>query len=1076
MKPKLKANLLGTPQLFIDDKLVTEQFITRKAEALFYYLVLTQTAHRRDQLAALLWPDVPEARGRKNIRDVLPNLRKIAGDYLEITRQTISFNKAAPYWLDVEQLTTAVTADQPNPDHIAEAIALYRGDFLEGFYVDEAPEYESWLLSQKERWRELYVGALHWLADYYLIRREFQAGLLVTQSLLEIEPWAEAVYRQRMLLYAYSQQPYAALQVYKQCQAVLAEAFGTTPGPETERLYQRLRLEVESPGLIMDHNLPRNLTPFFGREKELGWVRAKLLDPTYPLLTIMGEGGMGKTRLALAVSEQVYYDFADGVWFVPLANVATGASPAETEQSLALAMAQAMEVRIPAGQSAQKQVLAHLRSRHLLLVLDNMEHLLNGRSFLLAMLQQARRVQLLVTSRTRLMLQAEQVYQLNELPSPESDLPPEQQASFASLQLLAERANRTGFPFTLKGENTAIARQICHLVGGLPLAIELAAALLGQKKGSEVIKAIRQGTTDLALAMQDMPPRHRSLQAVFDYSWQLLSPSEQNVLTQCAIFAGPFPIEAAAAVAKATPTLLQRLLDHSLLRQTEGGLNTMHPLVRDFCRQKLSEHEEEKATAQRHADYYLNWLQDVFMPQDWDIPLRQLTPLFTDVQRAWETAVQSNQFSLLANSSFALARLFDRLGSLKETETMMDAALAQLRQQPQYDRKIEARLMASQTYLQFHVHQFPALIEAGEYILAHTKDAMARLRVIGNLSRALWSTGKLQEARQLLLEGQAICQAEANPSYEMQVAYLRILQEMGITAMQAGEADMSRQHFEEALSLARSLNNRYAIGSLLHSLGIYYQLRWRYYDSLQYEKEAVQAYKQIGYQVGVTYAHNQIAYTHLCLGQYEQALQEYEQTLTLARHLSMRLIEALALLGMSGCYTQQQEFSLAIESAQKAWALYAEPDGKLNITGDILTILGKAYLAAGQWAEAHHTFTQSLEHWQPQERSEGRVEPLAGLAHVALHLGHYDQATKLADELLTLLPKIFPYHEDISNLPWVYLMLYETLQGLQDPRAAGLLRQAKEIVLEQANYIPDTDMRQHFLSQVPIHQRLGVAE
>jgi predicted ATPase/DNA-binding SARP family transcriptional activator len=1076
MKSKLKVTLLGSPQVFLGKKLVTEQFITRKAEALFYYLVVTQTAHRRDQLAVLLWPDATEARARKNIRDVLPSLRKLLGDYLVITRQTIAFNKAALYWLDVERLATAVTTPNPKPDEIAEAIALYRGDFLEGFYIDDSPEYENWFLAQKERWREFYAGALHWLTDYYLTRREFQAGLLVTQKLLEIEPWAEAVYRQRMLLYAYSQQPYAALQTYKQCQAVLAEEFDTTPAPETERLYQRLRLEVESPGLIMDHNLPRNLTPFFGRNTEMGWLRTKLLDPNYPLLTIMGEGGMGKTRLALAISQQVYYDFADGVWFVPLANIASGALPAETEQALAAAIAQAMEVSVQTGQPIQKQVLAHLRSRHLLLVLDNMEHLLNGRSFLLTILQEARRVQLLVTSRTRLLLQAEQVYQLDALPAPEPDLPAAQQANFASLQLFAERANRTGHPFMLQGENIAIARQICHLVGGLPLAIELAAALLGQKKGAEIIAAIEQGATNLALAMQDIPPRHRSLQAVFDYSWQLLAPPEQAVLAQCAIFAGPFPMAAAAAVAQATRTLLQRLTDHSLLRQTGLGLYTMHPLVREFCQQKLQAYAEEKATAQRHVDYYLNWLQAGFMPQDWDIPLRQLAPLLADVQQAWETAVANNQFSLLANSSFALARFFDRLGQLKEIEAMLAAALSRLRQQPQYDRNTEARLMASQTYLQFHTHQFPALFEAGEYILAHTNDATARLRVIGNFSRALWSMGKLQEARQRLLSGQATYQAESAPSTEMQVVYMRILQEMGITAMQAGEPEMTQQHFEEALGLARSLNNRRAIGSLLHSLAIYYQLRGRYYDSLQYETEALAAYRQIDHQVGIAYAQNQMAFTHLSLGQYDTALQVYEQVIVLARHLGMRLIEGLALLGTSHCYQQQQNGPLAIAYAQQAWSLYAEADDKLNIKGDILTVLGRAYLVAEQWAEAYHTFEQSLAHWQTQERSEGQVEPLAGLARTALYLGQPQQANKWANEWLALLPDIFPHHEDIWDLLWAYWMIYETLQGLEDVRGDDVWCQAKAIVLERANHIPDAAMRRQFLTEVPVHRRMGLEQ
>lgn len=1078
----LQLFLLGHPEVRLEGKVVAG-FITKKAEAALYFLAMTGETQGRGKLAALFWPDMNDTASKKNLRTVLPNLRKLVGDYLIITRQAVTFNQDRPYWLDAAVFERAVAAaadaQQPDIPSLIEAVDLYRGDFLEGFHLGDTPEFDNWLLLQSERLRGLLVQGLQILSDYYLSQGEYAAGLRVTERWLAVEPWHEEAYYQRMLLLVYNEQWSLALKEYERCRQMLQEAFGVDPSAETAALYEQVRAELAGKSGAASHNLPRAMTPFFGRQEALYTLRTLLSGGQYPLLTIVGEGGIGKTRLALKVAEQARHEFKDGVWFVPLEEIVPPpGSPAEQVADLiAMAIGRALEISFRDEMRPADFVLQWLRQKHLLLVLDNFEHLLGATDFVLRLLRQREsRIHLLITSRARLTLQTEHVYQLDELPAPQPELPPERQARFASLQLFAERASRTGVPFVLEGENTAIARQICQLVGGLPLAIELAAALLGQKEGAEVIAAINQGVTDLALEMRDMPSRHRSLQAVFDYSWQSLPSRQQAVLAQCAIFAGPFPVEAAAAVAGANPDLLQRLLNQSLLRQADTEWCAMHPLTRRFCRQKLAARGEEPGAAQRHADYYLNWLQRFFAPQAWEMPLRRLAPFFADVQQAWETAIENNNFTLLADSSYAMAQFFDRLGLLKEAETMMNAALDRLCRQPQPDLESEVRLMASQVYFRFHTHKFPSMIEAGQYILAHTNHPPVRLRTIGNLSRALWSSGKLQEARQLLLEGQTIYQAEASPSYEMQAAYMRILQEMGITAMQAGEPDATRQRFEEALVLARSLHNRRYTGSILHSLSIYYQLQGRYYDSLQCVTDALHAYEQIGYQVGAAYAYNQTASVHLALGNYDQAMQQYEQTITLCRPMGMRLIETLSLLGMSCCYTQRQDFSLAIEYAQQALALYDKEDDALNVISTTLTILGKAYLAAEKWEEARRAFKQSLERWLVHEQKEGQIEPLAGLSRAMCQMGNYRRARELAAELLALLPEIFPYHENIWDLPWVYLMLYEVLYELQDPRAADILQQAKEMVLERATHIPDTEMRQHFLTQVAVHQRIGAAK
>ena len=298
----LKLGLFGYPTVSVGG-VVVDNFVTKRAEALFYYLVVTRRAHSRDVLASLFWPDMTEAKGKKNLRTALPVLRKLFGDYLLISRDVVAFNDDLPFILDTNALATAVATYEPAADIevLETAVAGYKGAFLEGFHIEGAPEMDDWVFAQREYWRGVFVQGMHLLATHYLRQRHYTKGLATTTRLLEIEPWSESAYRQQMLLFAYNQQRSAALKTYEQCQQALKEAFDIDPTVETVALYQRIRVEETNGGETATprHNLPRELTPFVGRSDELHLIREKALNPRYPLLTIVGEGGMGKSRVAL---------------------------------------------------------------------------------------------------------------------------------------------------------------------------------------------------------------------------------------------------------------------------------------------------------------------------------------------------------------------------------------------------------------------------------------------------------------------------------------------------------------------------------------------------------------------------------------------------------------------------------------------------------------------------------------------------------------------------------------------------------------------------------------------------------
>jgi len=251
----LQLRLFGTPAILLNGK-PAEGFVTRKALALFIYIATSRHVHLRDKLASLFWRDVAEQQAKNSLRRVLPNLRQLVGYHLIIDRQSIGLDERQPVESDVETLRRAVAAlpalslqaqngwEQVNLPQLENALALYQGDFLDGFYVDDAPAFEEWVSLQREELRELALRGFTFLAEYYLTQNNYQAGLATTQRLLTIEPWYETGHHQRMLLFARSGQRVEALAQYETCRAFLANEFRLQPSTAMTALYEQIKAET----------------------------------------------------------------------------------------------------------------------------------------------------------------------------------------------------------------------------------------------------------------------------------------------------------------------------------------------------------------------------------------------------------------------------------------------------------------------------------------------------------------------------------------------------------------------------------------------------------------------------------------------------------------------------------------------------------------------------------------------------------------------------------------------------------------------------------------------------------------
>ena len=347
---------------------------------------------------------------------------------------------------------------------------------------------------------------------------------------------------------------------------------------------------------MSEHSLPLMLTPFVGREKEFVEIARLLDDPACRLLTLTGPGGIGKTRLALEVARRL--TFPEGVYFVPL-------QPLDSPDIIISTIADALKFPFYSDQDVKTQLLSYLREKRLLLVMDNFEHLLDGAILLPEILDNTTNIKLLITTRERLHLREEWVFDVGGLAFPESD-PTTKREEYSAVQLFVQHARRAGY--IPQQVDTPVIVQICQLVEGIPLAVELAAAWTHAISCADIAREITHSLDILTTALRNIPEKHRSMRAAFEQSWKLLPADEQMVFSQLSVFRGGFRREAAEAITSASLMTLAALVDKSLLRTNGNGRYDMHDLLRQYGDEQLQASGTANSVRDTHSQYYLELL------------------------------------------------------------------------------------------------------------------------------------------------------------------------------------------------------------------------------------------------------------------------------------------------------------------------------------------------------------------------------------------------------------------------------------------------------------------------------------
>lgn len=746
---------LGPLRIELDGKPI--QTSRHKALALLVYMALWRdTPSRQDKesrpgkqsreaLSALLWPDYEQEKAFAYLRRTLWEIRSMLGEgWLEADRAEVWFRPKSSIFLDVAEFQSHLNAVKqhahPAQDPCQECIAhlhtvalLYRGDFLTGFSLRDSTNFEDWRFFQQEVIRRDYGSALKKLTNILYERGSFTDAIMFSQRWLALDTLNEEAHCQLMKIYAANGQRHLALRQYQQCTQVLLTELGVIPEPATSALNEAIvsgtfhfKGELSTAPLS---NLPAPSTPFIGRQLALGQIASLLSKPGCWLLTLLGPGGIGKTRLAIEFGREQTTHFPQGIFFISLSMIERGSSIAPAiARSVGLTFRQN-------GPSPEEQLLDFLREKRLLLILDSFEHLIQWAGLLVKIHTYAPWIKILVTSRHRLMLQGEWVMEVNGLRYPRQPLPVDVGfqndtiQAFSAVELFLQAARRSRVSFQPSSEDISAIVSITQLLEGMPLGLELAAAWVSTLSCQEIANEINRGIDILETPHRDISEGQRSMRAVFDHSWNLLSRREQILFPRLAVFRGNFSRQAAEQVAGISLRELSGLVDKSLVRRTSIGRFDLHDLTRQYCTEILALlPSDEQETRRRHCAFYTSrmseWNELLRSAKQGGI-LREIETDLENIHAAWEWALHHQRFDYLEQAVDGMGIFYLRRARLSEgRDAYLEASeFLQAYLSAKDDNQLaclSARMLFWQAALSLNLEQFEEaknLVQAGQTIL-----------------------------------------------------------------------------------------------------------------------------------------------------------------------------------------------------------------------------------------------------------------------------------------------------------------------------------------------------------------------
>lgn len=784
-----------------------------------------------------------------------------------------------------------------------------------------------------------------------------------------------------------------------------------------------LKDRVEIATKIPPHNLPSSLTGFVGRHPEI--LKLGRLIEEKRLISLVGHGGIGKTRLALRIGEEKIRYFQDGVFFVPLA-------PVEDPELIVTAIAEAIRLTFSGPQNPDVQLINYLLEKEMLLILDNFEHVVSHASIVARILDKCPDMRIVATSRERLNLMGEVIFEVTGLSYPPENMPYSPD-DYSAIKMFVQCARRTYPPFLLTDENKLHIGRICRIIEGMPLGIELAAAWIRVLSCQEIADEIAKNLDFLSTSQWNVPERHRSIRAVFEHSWALLIPEEQATFRRLAIFRGGFSRDAALTVVDAPISILSALIDKSLLYRTFSHRYHVLEVLRHYIREKLDENpSEQNKVSKKHCTYFADYCQKALVLHREQKEKRFLTQISEEIDNirvGWSASVSQDDIATLNLFLEPLALYYDANGMFHEGDELFRVASERLEAMSnEPENASEKDILAGKLYnrrgnFAFNLAQFDRAMElnqrsydifdrlgclkekalalnglggiasrVGDYTQAkeYHEQALAIRRTIGdqkgmaaslnNLANVVGSLGNMKLARDYYEQSLAIIREVGDRK-----GIAALLANLGIAAGALGERELERNLLQESLQIRKEMGDRGGIASALDNLGNIEQFLGSYSAAIQLHRDSLQIRREIGDQWGIALSLLNLANVNNVLQEHDSARRFFDESLAIYREIGDRWGIALNLNNYGGLLLAVGQDDRAEEMICESIALFTEIGDRWGC------VLGKISLAFLAFKEKDLSKALQLLHEGMKAAIEIHsiplvVEILVEIAQVFLHL------------------------------------------------------------------------------------------
>ncbi|MDX1417494.1 MAG: BTAD domain-containing putative transcriptional regulator, partial [Candidatus Promineifilaceae bacterium] len=902
------------------------------------------------------------------------------------------------YWLDVKDFQQ-LTKNERSGENLIAAADLYREDFLSGFTLPDCPEFDAWQFFQTESLRQALATALDRLIDRLSERTDYETAVSHARRRLALDPLHEPAHRQLMRLFAQSGQQAAALRLYDLCRRTLADELGLEPADETTALYREIQAR-EVAGEVTQRrrrqNLPTQTTTFVGRENELDEIKTLLLkERNCRLLSLVGPGGIGKTRLALAAAGQMLDAFPDGVFFVSLGSVGETAF-------IVQAVAAALSLTFYGGTDPQEQLLDYLRKKDLLLVIDNMEHLLEGMTLLSDILGCAPYVRMLTTSRERLHLQEEWIFEVRGLSFPleENDSSQIWQSSqlpdrYSAIALFDQRARQQAPNFKPTAAEMAEVGRICRLVGGMPLALELAAPWTRTLSCREIATEISRGLDILTATARNVPRRHRSMRVVFEQTWGRLSKEEQAVMKKLSVFRGGYTRKAAEQVAGANLTLLSSLVDKALLRRSNIGRYELHELIRQFAEDQLeTDPLEAEQARQRHQEYIVTFLQErttgIKGARQIEI-INEIAIDMPNVRLAWRRIIANRDAAAIDRAAECLFVYYSYSSGHYEGNELFGQAVAMLTSDPAFaaqdvqgdnplvlkqQENLVGFLLAGQSYFLASTTGGQVMPQGTISRLLQAKPGDRGKEAIGLafLSYALIYQGRSADGRRFAEQSLALSTEIEEPLGQWWSLIAIANPEVH------GRPAFAEKNLMQALSVSEESGDTSARGYSHLNLGRVCVELGKYRQAAQHFEQVWAIFEGLDNIRALGYNFEDVGRLKTALGDYDAAISDFHEALALYRETRTALHAAHCRVWLSVALRLQGDLYQSEQMTRETLATFKAMDDPIHL-GYCQLNLGRLAQERGNLAEAERWLKEALQTW-------GAAGHGARVADVSRSLGH----------------------------------------------------------------------------------------